>query len=144
MLAACNVCLVATHGQTQTSLTTPLQFFSRRRLDRSPLPLVSVTPFSLWMDLPWVALDYSWIFIMASHPPSTSTPTSTSPSSPAVYVSAHRSCHRRARRMNCINYDKHTICNLCRDICCFVDVRCSECSSWPADVMQDYLNHRNT
>ena len=82
---------------------------------------------------------------MASQPPSTTTPSSTSaPSSPAVDVSAHRSCHRCARRMSSYKYDKHTICNRCRDVNCAVDVRCSESSFWTADAMQEYLKHRKS
>ena len=82
---------------------------------------------------------------MTSQPPSTSTPPSTSaPSSPAVDVSTHRSCQRCARRMCSIKCDKHTICNQCRDVSCPIDVRSSECNSWPADVMQDYLKHHKS
>ena len=88
------------------------------------------------------SLDYSWIFVMASQLPNTAMPPSTSAlSSPAVDVSAHRSCQRCARWMSSYKYDKHTICNQCRDVNCAVDVRCSECSSWTADAMQEYLKH---
>ena len=98
----------------------------------------------LWI-YPGFSVDYSWIFVMASQPLSTSTPSLTFvPLSPAVDVSAHHSCQRCARRMSSFKYDKHTVCNQCRHVNCAVDVKCSECSSWTADIMQEYLEHRKS
>ena len=75
----------------------------------------------------------------------TSLPTSTSaPSSSAMDVSAHRSCIRCAQTMSSIEYDRHSVCLHCRDVQCSLEVRCSECSSWSLNIMQDYLKHRKT
>ena len=74
----------------------------------------------------------------------TSATPSTTASSPALDVSAHRSCLRCAKRMSSVKYDKHTICLACMNIACSVEVRCSECSEWSLDVMQDYLSHRKS
>ena len=80
----------------------------------------------------------------SDQPPSTSTPTSTSAITSAVDVSAHRSCQRCSRRMSSYKSDKHTLCLHCRDVICSVEVRCSECSSWYADLMHEYLKHRKS
>ena len=69
---------------------------------------------------------------------------STMASSAALDVSAHRSCLRCTKRMSSGKYDKHTICLACRNVTCSVEVRCSECSDWTLDVMQDYLKHRKS
>ena len=75
----------------------------------------------------------------------TSRPASTpAPTTSAVDMSAHRSCHRCARRMSSLKYDRHSICLQCRDVECSLDVRCSECSSWSSDFMQDYLKHKKS
>ena len=133
-------------GSPRHRSPTPLQFFPCQRLDQTHRHWSLLPHFhsrslvhQLWI-CPGFSLDYSCIFVMASQPPFTSIPSSTSaPSSPAVDVSAHRSCQRCARRMSSFKYDKCTICNQCRDVNCAVDVRCSECSSWTADTMQEYL-----
>ena len=75
----------------------------------------------------------------------TSLPTSTSaPSTSAVDVSAHCSCTRCARRMSSVKYDRHSLGLHCRDVQCSMEVRCSECSSWSSDIMQEYLKHSKT
>ena len=76
--------------------------------------------------------------------PSPTTSATPSTSSPAVDVSAHRSCLCCAKQMSSIKYDKHTFCLQCRNVPCSVEVRCSECSDWSLDVMQDYLRHRKS
>ena len=122
MLAACNVRLAATHGQTQEALTIPTQFFNCWHCDRCLFHWFSVAPFALWIYRSSAfefTLDLLLDFIMTS----TSTPPSPpAPSSPAVDISAHRSCHRCARRMSRINYSKHTICIHCRDVSCSIDI----------------------
>ena len=95
----------------------------------------------------WTSLDFHLEFVMA--PPSKdvllSVPTSTSATAPpAVDVSAHHSCSRCAGRMSSIKYDRHTICLQCRDVQCSFDIRCSECSAWLSEIMQDYLKHRKS
>ena len=83
-------------------------------------------------------MDYSWIFVMASPPPTTSAPTLTAASSsPAVDASAHCFCYLCAKRMSIIKNDKHTLCLQCRNVTCSVEVRCSECSDWSLDLMQE-------
>ena len=74
----------------------------------------------------------------------TSAPMASTSSDPpaSVDVSAHCSCCCRSRRMSSLNYDRLTVCLHCRDVLCSLVTRCSECSDWPTDVMQDYLPHR--
>ena len=75
--------------------------------------------------------------------PTPSVMPSTTASSAALDVSALRSCLHYTKRMSSVKYDKHTICLACRNVTCSVEVRCSECSDWTLDVMQEYLKHRN-
>ena len=82
---------------------------------------------------------------MDSQPSSTSASTSLSTvSSLAVDVAAHHSCKRCSRKMISYKYDKHALCLHCRDVLCSVDVRCSECSNWFTELMQDYLKHQKS
>ena len=52
--------------------------------------------------------------------PVTATSVTSSPSTPttsaATDVSARRSCPRRGRRMSSLQFDKHTLCVVCRDV----------------------------
>ena len=81
----------------------------------------------------------------SDQPPSTSTaPLSSAIASPASDVAAHRSFQRCSRRMISYKYDKHTLCLLCRDVICSVEVRFTECSSWSTDLMKEYLKHRKS
>ena len=67
-----------------------------------------------------------------------STPTSFA----ATYVSARRSCPRCGRRMSSLQFDKHTLCVVCRDIKCSLDTRCKECKAWSKEFMLGYVKHQ--
>ena len=58
--------------------------------------------------------------------PSPSTPTT----SAATDASALRSCPHCGRRMSSLQFDKHTLCVVCRDVKCSLDTRCRECKAW--------------
>ena len=76
----------------------------------------------------------------ASVPSSSSTPTT----SAAADVSAHRSCPRCARRMSSLQFDKHSLCVVCRDVKCSLDTFCKECKSWSKDFMLGYVEHQRS
>ena len=65
-------------------------------------------------------------------------------STPAVDVTARRSCRRCNRRMSSLTYDKHTMCVSCRDVVCSVEVRCNGCREWSTDAMAEYVRHKRS
>ena len=75
---------------------------------------------------------------MASSPSPTTSATAspTASSSPAVDVSAYRSCHRCDKRMSSVIYDNYTLCLPCRNVTYSVEFRCSECSEWSVDLIK--------
>ena len=76
----------------------------------------------------------------ASVPSSPSTPTT----SAAADVSARRSCPRCARQMSSLQFDKHSLCVVCRDVKCSLDTRCKECKSWSKEFMLGYVKHQRS
>ena len=78
--------------------------------------------------------------VSPSMPPSPSTPTT----SAATDVLAHRTCPRCTKWMSNLKCDKHSLCVACRDVQCSVEVRCSECQSWPKDFMLGYLKPKRS
>ena len=74
----------------------------------------------------------------ASVTSSPSTPTT----SAAVDVAARQSCPRCARRMTSLQFGKHSLCVVCRDVKCSLDTRCKECKSWSKDFMLGYVKHQ--
>ena len=138
--------------QTQLSLTFPRQFNFCKHCEPCLFSSALVTtqntdfhhhrPFALGLDF---LLDFCFgcdDWIMAS-PATTSSPI-TPASSPAVDVTARRSCRRCSRRMSSLTHDKHTICVSCRKVTCSVEVSCDECREWSTDAMADYLRHKKS
>ena len=78
--------------------------------------------------------------------PVTATSVPSSPSTPMTSattdVSAHRSCPRCPRRVSSLQFDKHTLCVVCRDVKCCLDTRCKECKSWSKEFMLGYVKHQ--
>ena len=46
--------------------------------------------------------------------------------------------------MSSLQFDKHTLCLLCREVTCSMDLRCIECTAWSTVEMADYLCHRKS
>ena len=88
----------------------------------------------------WILLWTSGFDAMDSSSPSTTASTTTSSSS-AVDVTTRRSCSRCNRRMNSLQFDKHTLCLSCREVTCSMDLRCVKCTAWSTVEMADYLHH---
>ena len=80
--------------------------------------------------------------------PVTATSVTSSPStlttSAATDVSAHRSCPRCGRRMSSLQFDKHTLCVVCRDVKCSLDTSCKECKAWSKEFMLGYVKHQRS
>ena len=38
----------------------------------------------------------------------------------------------------------HILCSHCRDVVCSLSTRCNECSDWSAEIMSDYLKHKES
>ena len=76
--------------------------------------------------------------------PSSSSTSSTPTTSAATDVSARRSCPRCGRQMSSLQFDKHTLCVVCRDIKCSLDTRCKECKAWSEEFMLGYVKHQRT
>ena len=82
--------------------------------------------------------------------PATATATSvpSSPSTPTTSAapdfSALQSCPHCARRMSSLQFDKHTLCVVCRDVKCSLDTRCKECKAWSKDFMLGYVKHQRS
>ena len=74
--------------------------------------------------------------------PVTATSVTSSPSTPttsaATDVSARRSCPHCGRRMSSLQFYKHTVCVVCRDVKCSLDTRCKECKAWSKEFMLGY------
>ena len=73
-----------------------------------------------------------------------SSTSSTPTTSAATDVSACRSCPRCGRRISSLQFDKHTLCVVCRDIKCSLDTRCKECKAWSKEFMLGYVKHQRT
>ena len=69
---------------------------------------------------------------------------STPTTSAATDVSARRSCPRCGRRMSSLQFDKHTLCVVCRDMKCSLDTRCKECKAWSKEFMLGYVKHQRS
>ena len=41
-------------------------------------------------------------------------------------------------------YDKHTICSMCRNVRCELDNSCSEFKDWSISQMEDFIKHRRS
>ena len=80
--------------------------------------------------------------------PVTVTSVTSSPSTPttsaATDVSARRSCRHCGRRMSSLQFDKQTLCVVCRDMKCSVDTRCKECKAWSKEFMLGYVKHQRS
>ena len=80
--------------------------------------------------------------------PVTATSVTSSPStlttSAATDVSARRSCPRCGRRMSSLQFDKHALCVVRRDVKCSVDTRCKECKAWSKEFMLGYVKHQRS
>ena len=80
--------------------------------------------------------------------PVTATSVTSSPSTPmtsaATDVSACRPCPRCGRRMSSLQFDKHTLCVVCRDVKCSLDTRCKECKAWSKEFMLGYVKHQRS
>ena len=75
-------------------------------------------------------------------------PVTSSPSTPTTSaandVSAHRSCPCCGRGMSSLQFDKHTLCVVCRDMKCSLDTRFKECKAWSKEFMLDYVKHQRS
>ena len=84
----------------------------------------------------------------ASDVPVTATSVTSSPSTPttsaATDVSACRSCPRCGRRMSSLQFDKHTLCVVCRDVKCSLDTRCKEFKPWSKEFMLGYVKQQRS
>ena len=76
--------------------------------------------------------------------PSVASASSTPTTSAATDVSTCRSCPRCGRRMSSLQFDKHILCVVCRDIKCSFDTRCKECKAWSKEFMLGYVKHQRT
>ena len=76
--------------------------------------------------------------------PSSDSTSSTPTTSAATDVSARRSCPRCGRRMSSLQFDKHTLCVVCRDIKRSLDTRCKECKAWSKELMLGYVKDQRT
>ena len=137
--------------QTQLTPTKPSQFIKRRHRVQCPFSLL-ITRYHSGFSVNWLlfgfgfAFGFSWIYsswILILHRPLLPRPHHRDCFA-VCDVAAHRSCKRCSRRMSSYKYDKHTLCLHCRDVLCSVDVRCSECSNWSTELMQDHLKHRKS
>ena len=84
----------------------------------------------------------------AKDEPVTATSVTSSPSTPttsaATDVSARRSCPHCGRRMSSLQFDKHTLCVVCRDVKCSLATRCKECKAWSKEFMLGYVKHQRS
>ena len=76
--------------------------------------------------------------------PSSASTSSTPTTSAATDVSARRSCPCCGHRMSSLQFDKHTLCVVCRDIKCSLDTKCKECKAWLKEFMLGYVKHQRT
>ena len=78
--------------------------------------------------------------------PAADTSVPSSPSTPMTFaapdVSVRRSCPRCARQMSSLQFDKYTLCVVCRDVKCSLDTRCKECKAWSKEFMLGYVKHQ--
>ena len=77
---------------------------------------------------------------MASTPSATTSSATSTPA--AVDSAALRPCPKCRRRMSSLKHDSHTICSQCRAVSCSVETRCSECSDWSIDTVQEHLKYQ--
>ena len=61
-----------------------------------------------------------------------------------LLMSARRSCPRCGHRMSSLQFDKHTLCIVYRDIKCSLDTRCKECKAWSKEFMLGYVKHQRS
>ena len=84
----------------------------------------------------------------ATDVPVTATSVTSSPSTPttsaATDVSARRSCPRCGHRMSSLQFDKHSLCVVCRDVKCSLDTRCMECKPWSKEFMLGFVKHQRS
>ena len=137
------------HPAAQVPHTSTLQFSNCRCPDRMPSSItLSSTRYTLVFDhrltiIFGCAFGYSLLlFAMdkdtdsAKDVPATATSVPSTPTtSAATDVSARRSCPRCARWMSSLQFDKHALCVVCRDVKCSLDTRCKECKSWSKEFM---------
>ena len=91
-------------------------------------------------DKPHSAKDVS-----VADPVSTSTSTSSTPTTATtVDLYARRSCPRCGRRMSSLQFDKHSLCVVWRDMKCSLASRCKECKSWSKEFMLGYVKHQRS
>ena len=55
-----------------------------------------------------------------------------------------RTCLTCTNRLSDLRYDKHTLCEKCRNQVCGSDSFCDECRSWPNDFRRMYVKHQCT
>ena len=55
-----------------------------------------------------------------------------------------RTCLTCTNRLSDLCYDKHTLCEKCRNQVCGSDSFCDECRSWPNDFRRMYVKHQRT
>ena len=46
--------------------------------------------------------------------------------------------------MSSLQFDKHSLCVVCKDVKCSLDTRCKECKSWSKDFMLGYVKHQRS
>ena len=57
---------------------------------------------------------------------------------------SRRTCPSCSIRMSSLIPDKHSKCFTCRGVECSFENLCSECQSWPDDIMYKYIKHRKS
>ena len=55
-----------------------------------------------------------------------------------------RTCLTCTNRLSDLCYDKHTLCEKCRNQVCGYDSFCDECRSWSTDFRRMYVKHQRT
>ena len=149
--AACHVCLATTTRQFRSH--PHLLFNSQivgallgRLLPNSLPPIYTLLccdhRLPLVLDLLLDTLGFDCHGINKDVPSTVPSPSKPSASA-AADVSARRTCPR-CTRMSSLKFDKHSLCVTCRDVKCYVEVRCSECRSWSKDFMLGYVKHQRS
>ena len=55
-----------------------------------------------------------------------------------------RTCLKCTNRLSDLCYDKHTLCEKCRNQVCGYNSFCDECRSWSTDFRRMYMKHQRT